>query len=145
MYEVSVSMRYTRFSGKCCWNKRKIVLYPMSLWRIVTQLEKTLFKPATGSQEFEDPFELLDPNAKIIYNEELVTSVKHNAFLTVLGKVLFHEYMHQFLKENDIHPWTCRRCKEGMCKLCNLTEDLLDIFWPETSYTASQQYGRHRV
>ena len=60
-----------------------------------------------------------------------MTSTKHDMFLTVIGSTIFHEYLHQFLKENRIHPWTCHRCKEGMCKLCNLTEDILDIFWPE--------------
>lgn len=101
------------------------------MWQTVLIVERRLFKPAPGSEEFEDPFELLNPDKRMAYSEELVTMTKHNLFVTVVGNTLFHEYMHQFLMENKIHPWTCNNCSSGKCKLCNLTRELMDTFYPE--------------
>jgi len=101
--KIVVSTRPTRrYEGRAVWKDNTIKLYITNMWRN-TESVCGLCKDT-------------DLNFRLH-----ILTIK-------LNQIMWHEFMHLWLKENKIHPWTCNRCTVGKCKLCNMTDRLLEYF-----------------
>jgi hypothetical protein len=121
MYPITLLLRKTKKClGRCDWKKKQITIYLPAEWKLVVK----------NCKKIKTDYKVHKTRSRFLLDRLFEEMIMESMLITVIGRTIFHEYLHEFMHKNNIHPFRCRGCKEGTCGICNLTQDLTDYFWP---------------